>query len=444
MPLRETEAGAPALPSRDNNLAAHTERRPAWPELVDRLWSQRRTIAKWVLLGLLVSVLVALLGGKYQATVQLMPPDTSSGGLGGLLPLLSRGSGTGSGMSPGLVGLAGDVLGVKSNTALFAKVVQSRTVEDNIIQQFDLRRVYGRKYFEDARKQLALSTVVEEDKRSGVLSITVIDKDPIRARDMANAYVVQLNIVLTNASTSSARREREFIEQRLVQEKSSLEEADQQLSKFASGNMALDVPEQTRITVESAARLQGELIAARAELEGLEQIYTPENVRVKSAAARVGELERQLKKINTATAASPGGQDPAFPYPSVKALPTLGVQWTNLYREAKIDETVVEMLTAQLESARIQEAKEVPVAKVLDAAVLPEKKYPRPFWVMVIGGLSSFVLACAGALLKDRWEAWDETDPRRILLSNIYFGTRNGLNSIWSVFRGGRANRDPQ
>jgi len=39
--------------------------------------------------------------------------------------------------------------------------------------------------------------------------------------------------------------------------------------------------EQTKVTVEAAARLQGELIASRAQLEGLKQTYTPENIRVK-------------------------------------------------------------------------------------------------------------------------------------------------------------------
>lgn len=433
MPLKNLGEDSTLLSGTDQELAPAQARLPTWLEAVNHLWLRRRTIAKWVLVGMVLSGLMAWGMGKYHATVQLMPPDTSSSGMAGLLPLLSRSS---SGVSPGLMGLAGDVLGVKSTTALFARIVQSRTVQDGLINQFDLRKVYGRKYTEDARKQLGEATAVEDDKRSGVLAITVTDKDPALARDLANAYAVQLNLVLTSASTSSARREREFIEQRLVEEKSSLEQADLKLSKFSSGNMALDVPEQTRITVESAAKLQGELIAARAELEGLEQIYTAENVRVKSAAARVGELERQLKKINTATAAIPGGQDPAFPYPSVRALPTLGVEWTNLYREAKIDETVVEMLTAQLESARIQEAKEVPVARVFEAAVLPEKRYPRPSWVLATGFLVSVALACLGVLLQWLWERWDEDDPRRILLVNIYLGVRSRLSRVRDVFRG--------
>src|ERR1041385_6215176 len=114
--------------------------------------------------------------------------------------------------------------------------------------------------------------------------------------DLAQGYVDELNAVMSRVSTSAAGREREFIEKRLADEKSKLQEAEQQFSQFASTNMALDVPEQTKVTVEAAARLQGELIATRAQLEALKQTYTDENIRVRSAQAHINELERELGK----------------------------------------------------------------------------------------------------------------------------------------------------
>ncbi len=119
------------------------------------------------------------------------------------------------------------------------------------------------------------------------------------ATKLANAYVEELGSVMSKVSTSAARRERIFIEQRLADENKNLQDAEQQFSQFASTNMALDVPEQTKVTVEAAARLQGELIAAQAQLEGLKQTYTEENIRVKSVQAHVNELQRALSKINS-------------------------------------------------------------------------------------------------------------------------------------------------
>jgi capsule polysaccharide export protein KpsE/RkpR len=188
--------------------------------------------------------------------------------------------------------------------------------------------------------------------------------------------------------------------------------------------MTLDIPQQIRVTVDAAARLQGELLAARAELEGLQQTYASENVRIKTLRARIGVLEKQLIAINSG---QPGGKsaDPTNPYPSVKALPQLGVQWADLYRESKIHETVFEMLTQQYELARIQEAKEIPVAKIMDEPALPEKRYPRWWLVILITTVAVNLLACSGVVLQDRWGRWDPSDPRRELLANIYDGVRN-------------------
>ena len=50
------------------------------------------------------------------------------------------------------------------------------------------------------------------------------------------------------------------------------------------------------------------------------------------------------------------------------------MKWADLYRQTKIRETVVELLTQQYEMARIQEAKEIPSVKVLDPASTPERR----------------------------------------------------------------------
>ena len=105
-------------------------------------------------------------------------------------------------------------------------------------------------------------------------------------------------------STSSARRERIFLEGRLQAVNQDLEAAEKEFSQFASKNTAIDIKEQGKAMVEAAATLQGELIAARSELEGLRQLYADSNVRVRSVQARVAELENQLKKV--------GGEDASY------------------------------------------------------------------------------------------------------------------------------------
>lgn len=425
MPLSEAEREVLRSEANGSQLPKPSPRWLGWTDALYHLWLQRRQIVRWVALGFVLSLVVAWRFPKYESTAQIMPPDSGNSGLASLVPALSK--------SPGLIGMAGDLMGMKSTSAVFAKVLESRTVQDHLIDRFDLRKKYGMSYWEDARKKLTSRTSIAEDKKSGIIAISVRDKDGALAMELANAYVDELGSVMSKVSTSAARRERIFIEQRLADENNTLQDAERQFSQFASTNMALDVPEQTKVTVEAAARLQGELIASRAQLEGLKQTYTPENIRVKSVQAHVNELERELAKMNSGRA--PGVQDPTSPYPSVKNLPLLGVKWADLYRNTKIRETVVELLTQQYEMARIQEAKEIPSVKVLDPASTPERRSPSWLLVIFAGTFLGALLACMGYFLKNWWDRWDQDDPRRMLLSQVFRGGRRSVSSISGILQ---------
>jgi len=418
MPMGRTTNEVLVERRRDSDMAEKFVEMQRWSAVAEHLWSRRIRILLWTLVGTALSVVLAWRLCKFESTVQLMPPDSGGGGLAALaLPNLIK-----SPALAGLSGMAGDLLGVKSTGALFVKVLESRRVEDNIINSKDLRKRYHEDYMEDARKKLESRTTIAEDKKSGVISVTVRDHDANLAAELAGAYRDQLGAVMMEVSTSAARREREFIEKRLQEEKKSLDDAEQRFSKFASSSMALDIPQQTRVMVESAARLQGELIAARAEMEGLEQIYTAENVRVKTLRARVNELQKELNKINNGAGAkgNPNPGDSSAEYPSVKNLPLVGIEWTDLYRSTKIHETVYELLTQQYEVARIQEARDFPSVKTLDEPVVPEKRHPSPALVIILGALASAILASLGLFLQYRWHGWSEDDPRKIFLTALF------------------------
>jgi len=407
-----------------------------WNAAAGHLWSRRYYILRWVVIGLLLSLGVAFLYPKYESTVQIMPPDNGGGGLAALaLPALSK--------MPGLAGLAGDLFGAKNNGALFMKIMESRTVQDGLITRFKLLRRYHTSSWVAAREKLHSRTTMAEDKKSGVITVSVRDHDPKIAADLAGAYVEELDRVVAKVSTSSARRERVFVEQRIAEEKKQLDDSEKRFSQFASSTMALDVPEQIKATVGSAAKLQGELIAARAQLEGLSQVYAPDNFRIRVLRANVVELERELSKINSGPLAAAAAPDQTNPYPSARSLPQLGVQWVELYRTARIHETVFELLTQQYEMAKIQEAKEIPTVKVLDPPSTPEREYPAPALIVGVGALLTGLLACFSVFLQDQWNHWNPEDHRRIFLSRTYWGARQGAQDVLhrlSHLRLGRAN----
>ena len=395
------------------------------------LWEKRRIFYVVAVRALILSTLIAfLIRPKYESTASIMPPE--QGDRGALLSLLAGRAG-GSSDGAGLASLAGSVLGVSSTGALFVELAQSRTVEDRIIDRFDLQKVYGVRYRQDARKTLEQFTAIGQDRKSGVISIQVTDTSPQRAREVAQAYVEELDRLLSGVSTSSARRERVFIEQRLLTVKGDLDDAEKRFSAFASKNTALDIKEQTKAEVESAAVLQGQLIAAESELQGLQQIYTTGNVRVRSLRARVNELQSQLDRIagTDASLASDGADSPPNSYPSIRKLPLLGVEWAELYRKTKIEETVYELLNQQYELTRIQEAKEIPTIRVIDPANLPEKKSwpPRLLIIMVITASALFATTI-WIVGSDHWESIDLRSPGKVFAMHIWGRGRQGLRDV--------------
>ena len=385
------------------------------------LWEQRRFLLRWTVIGLVVSLVVAfLIPSRYVATTQLMPPDNQSGG-GAAAFLAAAGRGSGGGSS-GLAGLAGDLLGTKNSGALFVGILSSRTVQDRLIEEFDLRREYWDSKMEDARTDLAAHTSVTEDRKSGIISISVWDHNPQKAAAITGTYVKELDRLVAEVSTSAARRERIFLEDRLHTVKQDLDASAAKFSEFASKNTAIDIPAQGKAMVEAAATLQGQLIFAESELHGLEAIYTDQNVRVRALRARVSELRTQLGKMGgesgAAGALSPKS-DPSL-YPSIRQLPVLGVTYADLYRRTKIQETVFELLTQQYELAKVQEAKEIPSVKVLDAAVVPTKKsFPPRGAFTAVGAVLFFLGACAWIFANRSYAAIDSQDPRKMLVEEV-------------------------
>jgi len=397
------------------------------------LWHHRQLLFRAVAFGLIISTVIAFLIPKtYTSTAMLMPPDTQSqSGLAVMAALVGK---TGSGLGA----MAGDLLGLKSTGSLFVGMLRSETCQDRLVQQFDLKRVYGENYTEDARAKLAEHTAIVEDRKSGIISISVTERSPQRAAALANAYIDQLNLLVTELSTSSAHRERVFLEQRLKFAKQELDDASSQLGQFSSKNNTMDIQQMGRAMLDAAGNLAGELIAAQSELEGLRQIYTDNNPRVRSLSARVAVLRTQLEKLGGAdvrgktgeTATGSADTSSEMPYPTIRELPLLGVKYADYYRRAKIQETVYSLLTEQYELAKIQEAKETPSVKVLDPGRVPEKKSsPHRLLVILLGTFLAFCATLIWILASASWQSVDPDDPRKTLAIEVAASLKEQMHS---------------
>ncbi|MCU1256952.1 MAG: lipopolysaccharide biosynthesis protein [Candidatus Angelobacter sp.] len=437
--------GQAAVPIYAPSIHPELEKRySSVPEPEDRkgeklwiLWRSRRFLWAVTWKTLIASIILAfLVPSHYKSAVRFVPGEnSSSSGSSSMMGLLSKAIGSdNSNMGFGLD--AASLLGAKTPGAFYVEVLKSRTVQDRLINRFDLRSRYGKRTYFEARKKLAKFTDIEEDKKSGVITLTVTDYEPKIAAQIANAYVDELNRLAVDLNTSSAHRERQFLEERLSTAKQDLSRATASLSQFTTKNSMVDPQNEGRAVMDAAARMQGELIASETELKGLQQIYSDDNVRVRTLKARMAELQSQLKKLigqsnEAASAESVAGW--SAPYPSMHTLPGLGSRYAELYREAKIQEAVYAFVTQQFEMARIQEAKELPIVRVMDAGVASEKR-SSPIRSLVVAGsvFGAFLLACFWAVGKYYWQRVPIDDPYRLLAADI----AGEFRSVLGRFRG--------
>jgi len=383
-------------------------------------WLRKKLFFGVIGAGIVLSLLYAFLEPNiYTSTTTLMPPENASSS-SGLLGLLSA---TGAAAAVGGSG----ALGIKTPGAQFVGILESRTVQEDLVKQFDLMRIYKTRLMEDACKKLTADSAIHEDAKSGIITISVQAKNPELAAKIAQGYVDDLDRVVTANSTSSARRERMFLEGRLKDIKRDLDDSSKVLSQFSTKNKTIDIASQGKAMVDSGIRLQDQMAAARSDLAALQQTYSEDNLRVKAAHARIAELQSQMNKMMGSQEQAGASPDNSS-YPTLTELPTLGLTYADLARKVAVQEALWEALTKQYEAARVQEAKEIPSVRVLDAANIPQhKSAPVRASILMLGTMLSFFVACLLVFAISFWEGMDAQDEPRKLLLEIFGSTFKSL-----------------
>jgi uncharacterized protein involved in exopolysaccharide biosynthesis len=388
------------------------------------LWGLRQIPLKVFAVCAIASMVIPFfIPNTYVATTQLMPPENVSNSNLAMIGAVTAKAGP-------LSGVASDLLNLKTPAGLFIGILTSQNIQSQLVTQFDLAKNYKVKDEDEALVKLNENTSVREDKNSGLIDISVMDRNPQRAADIANAYAEKLNSLLSELSTSSAHRERVFLEERLKLVKQDLDNATNQLAQFSSSTDTLDPQQEGKAMLDAAGNITAQLIASESQLEGLRQIYTDRHPRVKTLNARVEELRKQLQKLggapgtaqaqNAKEVSNPGDAASSSAYPSIRSLPLLGAKYTDYYRHLRIQETVYELLTGQYELAKVQEAKEIPSIKILDVAKAPRKKLsPHRILLMLLGLFVSFGVATICWLLAMLWHGVDPLDPRLVFVNDL-------------------------
>lgn len=339
-----------------------------------RVGLQRRTILSLVVAATVLTAVVAfLLPPWYRAQASLLPPTEEETGLS--LASLFKG-----------VGVPGVRVPTQAAPAdVFLAVLGSRRVNGEIVRRFGLLQLYRKRLVEDALRELRDHTRFDLTD-AGVIVISVEDRSPKRAADMANAYVELLDRFNREVRMTKGHRMRLFVTRRLAETREQLGRAEQTLADYQAKNRAVALSPQMSSAVETAARLYAERVALLVRL-GVVRSYTrgatDEETRL---AQQIAELDRQLRQ-----------------------LPETGLELARLVREVKTLEQVYVLLSAQFEEAQIEEARDVATVEILDVATPPERK-AHPHRLIMVG--AAFLLSLSAGVAYALMAAPPRPEPR--------------------------------
>jgi len=383
-------------------------------DLLILLLERKRFIARFVLgAAALATVVAFLLPVRYEAKVVLLPPAQNSsissalmGQLGNMGALGSLGS---------LASLAGGGLGLKNPADMYVSFLTSRTVEDAMIQRFDLMKEYKEKRMMDTRKEFERRTTVVAGTKDGLIRISLEDRDPKRAAELANGYVDEFRKLSASLAITEAARRRLFFEQQVQQSKDKLTEAEEAMSKTEQSTGVLQIDSQARALIESAAILRAEVVAKQVQIEGMRSFATDDNPNLILAKQELAALQSQLTHV--AGSQSDTGSDINL---SKGRVTQSGMEYLRRYRDLKYQESVFELLAKQFEIAKLDEAREGSIIQVVDAAVPPDRKSsPRRTLIVVTSTVFAFFVAVFWVWLRKRLDAAFDLPENRQRLRTI-------------------------
>lgn len=372
------------------------------------LWRKKRFVAKNVVIVAVASVIIALLLPKWYSSEATI---LSSGA--GRFNILSS-------ISPipisdfGLSSISEDI-----NT--FIAILNSRSVKEYMVKKFDLINRYD-------EKDLEFAMVAFEDKmelevtEEGTLKISVIDKKPEIAKAMVVELLTKLDSVNQQLGMDKGRFNREFLEQRLNETKTDLAIAEIRLKDFQEKTGIIDILTQISAQFESYSQLYSQEMQAYTELFSLKAqtevqlnvskaTLNPDNPTVKRFKVMLTEQEKQLDQLTSKLDKqlqevilglnedkqnnlkdNQLGQIPKLI--NFKSFPELGMENARLLREVTIQNTLLELLLPQYETARLEESKNIPTLQVIDEPkVAINKTKPLRLLIVIASVIMAFLLS---------------------------------------------------
>ena len=288
---------------------------------------------------------------------------------------------------------------MKDPSLIYIGILESRSVADDLIRQFDLQKIYKTKKMSSTEKALANHTKFVPGKDT-LVKVNVEDHDPKRAADMANAYLAALSKQNDRLALTEAAQRRAFFERQLETQKNQLADAEVELAKTEEQTGMIHPSGQAQLQMLTIAQTRAAISSREIELAAMSQGATDQNPEMVRLRSEIVGLKAQLAQLeNSSAKGSPG--DIEVP---TSRVPELTLDYVRKEREVKYHEALYELLLRQFESAKLDESRSAPMMQVVDSAVVPDTKSGPPRTVLtLLSAMLGGLLAVAWILGRRTW-----------------------------------------
>lgn len=342
---------------------------PSVHRFVAAALERKRPIVAFVLAVAVVAAVVSLmLPSWYRAQATVLPPAEGNDAYGVMAGLIQSAALNRVGMTT-----------TSTASDIYAEILKSRTLREDLVQVFHLDQFYRRKGMERTLQELARHTSVKIGN-TGLIAVQVEDRDPRRAADMANRLVDELDRFNRETLNTRAKRTREFLETRVADVEKRMRAADSALAAYEREHGVVA----DGASVGGMAGLIAQKLNLQVRREYVSSFTATGGSAVRAIDAELGAYDRELAR-----------------------LPGLKNVGSRLALDAEIQRRVFTLLTSQYEDVRVQEMRDTPTITVLDRARSPELR-SRPRRTMMVATATALALLLSAAWV---WLSVRRTQP---------------------------------
>jgi uncharacterized protein involved in exopolysaccharide biosynthesis len=342
---------------------------------------------KFIIINLLFLIIIGtvysfLIPETFKSTSLIMfsQSNTAGLGLGGMIG------------SNNTASLGAQLLGFGESTEdIIFGILNSRTVLVNVINKFNLIEYYE---IDDENYDKALKAFVPDlvfdPTENGLIEVSVINKDPVKASKIANYFVEITDSMNIHINLEQAKNNRGFIEKRYKKNISDLKAAEDSLLRFQKKTGIFAAPEQLEIAVKASAEIEAELFQKKLAVDFIKSQYGVESPQYKNAVEQVKFIEEKVNELNQSKKIAESSN---ILY-SFKEMPQLAMDYYRFFREVELQSKILEFVLPLYEQALVEEQKSIPTIVVVDKAVPPQLKYApkKAFVILLFAFFGLFIL----------------------------------------------------